>query len=196
MENNLLNERMSRLKEWQDGHSISSAYDKVGSRTGITSSLGAAIDITRNAMGRMAQMTAVHSSQNSETPWTAQMRHNALGQEIQRLLPGAVVSEWQYNATGKPKRHAVHNENRETRKRSYAWDINNQLKQMTNELTGFRTTYGYDEFSNLVSASYDGARSRLSSIFRSSDEVGNIYETLDMRDREYGAGSNYFQAYQ
>ncbi|MEC1180006.1 RHS repeat-associated core domain-containing protein [Metasolibacillus meyeri] len=57
---------------------------------------------------------------------------------------------------------------------------------MFNELTGIKTTYGYDEFSNLVSSSREH---RFDFLYRSVDEVGNLYETQDKTDRVYGAGS-------
>lgn len=45
--------------------------------------------------------------------------------------------------------------------------------------------YSYDQFSNLVSAKESG----FETIFRSTDIVGNLYETKDCSDRIYGAGS-------
>ena len=42
--------------------------------------------------------------------------------------------------------------------------------------------YSYDQFSNLVSAKESG----FETIFRSTDIVGNLYETKDCSDRIYG----------
>jgi len=177
------------IKETQDDFSVVSIHDLLGNRVQVSSSLGALIDVVRNPMGQAKNMVANVSS-NTHTPWTAQMQYNNLGQEISRLLLGDIVSEWQYDTTGKPIDHNVISNNTgfKTRKRSYDWDVNNQLKSMTNQLTGNKVTYGYDEFSNLVSASY-ADNNRFTSIFRTADDVGNIYETADKSDRVYGEGS-------
>ncbi|MFJ7646516.1 hypothetical protein ACIQ1H_03145 [Lysinibacillus sp. NPDC097279] len=58
---------------------------------------------------------------------------------------------------------------------------------MVNELTGVKVTYGYDEFSNLVWANQDSRQ--FDFLYRSVDDVGNLYETKDKKDRIYGAGS-------
>ena len=56
---------------------------------------------------------------------------------------------------------------------------------MTNELTRGSVIYSYDRFSNLVSAKGTG----ILSVFRTFDDVGNVYGTEDRSDRIYGAGS-------
>ncbi len=128
-------------------------------------------------------MTASRSEQGQ---WTASMQYNELGQEIERILPGDVISKWQYDITGRPTHHRVSSQSRNTRRRVYNWDVNHQLRSMVNELTGVKVTYGYDEFSNLVWANQD---SKFDFLYRSVDDVGNLYETKDKKDRVYGAGS-------
>ncbi|WP_342503648.1 RHS repeat-associated core domain-containing protein [Lysinibacillus sp. FSL L8-0126] len=114
------------------------------------------------------------------------MQYNELGQEIERILPGDVISKWQYDITGRPTHHRVSSQNRDTRRRVYNWDVNHQLRSMVNELTGIKVTYGYDEFSNLVWSNQGG---QFDFLYRSVDDVGNLYETKDKKDRIYGAGS-------
>nr|WP_198044743.1 RHS repeat-associated core domain-containing protein [Lysinibacillus timonensis] len=114
------------------------------------------------------------------------MQYNELGQEIERILPGDVISKWQYDITGRPTHHRVKSQNRDTRRRVYNWDVNHRLRSMVNELTGVKVTYGYDEFSNLVWANQD---SQFDFLYRSVDEVGNLYETREKSDRVYGPGS-------
>ncbi|WP_346234456.1 RHS repeat-associated core domain-containing protein [Lysinibacillus telephonicus] len=128
-------------------------------------------------------MTASHSDQNQ---WTASKQYNELGQEIERILPGDVISKWQYDITGRPTHHRVRSQNRDTRRRVYNWDVNHRLRSMGNELTGVKVTYGYDEFSNLVWANQD---SQFDFLYRSVDDVGNLYETREKSDRVYGPGS-------
>ncbi|MGN4127498.1 RHS repeat domain-containing protein [Lysinibacillus sphaericus] len=171
------------IKEWQNDHWIASSYDELGNRSQITSSLGAKIDVARNEMGNVSQITASRSEQEQ---WTAAMQYNELGQEIERILPGDVISKWQYDVTGRPTHHRVSSQNRDTRRRVYNWDVNHRLRSMVNELTGVKVTYGYDEFSNLVWSNQGG---QFDFLHRSVDDVGNLYETKEKTDRVYGAGS-------
>ena len=171
------------IREWQDGNWVASEYDELGIRTRISSSLGAKIEVERNQMGQASRVAA---RQNGSSAWIAQMQYNGLGQEIERMLPGDIVSHWQHDVTGKPTAHRIQNSQRDTRRHSYAWGINDQLRKMTNELAGSRIHYSYDEFSNLVgSGNKDGSVS----VHRSADNVGNLYEEQDKSDRIYGAGS-------
>jgi YD repeat-containing protein len=175
-------------KEWQDCYWVSSEYDEIGNRLQITSSLGAKIDTKRDTIGQSIEVTATQSERKT---WTAHTEYNEWGLEICRLLPGDVTSNSQYDAMGKQTQHHIQTHHRDTRLRSYNWDINNQLKKMTNELTSRHTTYGYDEFSNLVWA--DNSE-RFGFINRSADDVGNIFESQDKTDRIYGAGSRLEQS--
>ncbi|MEZ2661712.1 RHS repeat-associated core domain-containing protein [Aneurinibacillus aneurinilyticus] len=171
------------IKEWQNNHWVASSYDELGNRSQITSSLGAKIDVARNEMGNVSQITASRSEQEQ---WTASMQYNELGQEIERILPGDVISKWQYDTTGRPTHHRISSQNRDTRRRVYNWDVNRRLRSMVNELTGVKVTYGYDEFSNLVWSNQGG---QFDFLHRSVDDIGNLYETKEMTDRVYGAGS-------
>ncbi|MFJ8100488.1 RHS repeat domain-containing protein [Lysinibacillus sp. NPDC096212] len=171
------------IKEWQNDHWIASSYDELGNRSQITSSLGAKIDVARNEMGNVSQITASRSEQKN---WTASMQYNELGQEIERILLGDVISKWQYDVTGRPTHHRISSQNRDTRRRMYNWDVNHRLRSMVNELTGVKVTYGYDEFSNLV---WSNEGDQFDFLHRSVDDVGNLYETKEKTDRVYGAGS-------
>ncbi|MEK5039317.1 RHS repeat-associated core domain-containing protein [Sporosarcina sp. FSL K6-3457] len=171
------------IKEWQNDHWIASSYDELGSRLQVTSSLGAQIDVDRNAMGNATQIIASRADQDQ---WIAAMQYNELGQEIERIVPGNVISQWQYDVTGRPTNHRVSSQNRHTRRRVYNWDVNHRLKSMVNELTAGQTTYGYDEFSNLV---WSNEGNPFDFLHRNVDDVGNLYETKEKSDRIYGAGS-------
>ena len=134
-------------------------------------------------MGNVPQITA---SRSEQAHWTASMQYNELRQEIERILPGDVISKWQYNVTGRPTHHRISSQNRDTRRRAYNWDVNHRLRSMVNELIGVKVTYGYDEFSNLVWSNQGG---QFDFLHRSVDDVGNLYETKEKTDRVYGAGS-------
>ena len=151
----------------------------------------------------MGQATQVAAYLDKEKPWVSRMEYNALGQETQRLFSNNICSAWDYDKAGRPIFHEVSNQRSKAdaahqgifgnvvgwsdtlRRHRYEWDVNYQLKEVTNGLTKGTTVYSYDQFSNLVSAKESG----FETIFRSTDIVGNLYETKDCSDRIYGAGS-------
>ncbi len=69
-------------------------------------------------MGNVSQITASRSEQEN---WTASMQYNELGQEIERILPGGVISKWQYDVASRPTHHRINSQNRDTRRRVYNW---------------------------------------------------------------------------
>ncbi|WP_051290009.1 DUF6531 domain-containing protein [Paenibacillus massiliensis] len=183
------------IKEWRDKYFVASGYDELGNRLEVSSSLGAQIKMDRDVLGQISQLQAEQvwqgqgkgsnetSSTASNKPWTAQMTYNKLGQEIERLLPGGAVSQWQYDIVGRPEQHRVNTGGRESRKRRYSWGMNYRLKSLTNELTDKTIRFNYDDFGTLVGASNDFGK-----IFRMADEVGNLYSSGQRTDRKYGEG--------
>ncbi|MDE6233412.1 MAG: RHS repeat-associated core domain-containing protein, partial [Lachnospiraceae bacterium] len=191
-------------KEWQDYHWISGKYDEPGNRIQVRSSFGADIITKRNALGQATHMAAYLGK---EKPWAARMEYNALGQETRRLCSGGISSSFEYDIVGRPVLHEVSvcredfgkmhsylghtaGYSEKLRRNRYEWDINYQLKKITNELTNGNAVFSYDEFSNLVCARESG----FDTIFRMTDNVGNIYETQDNSDRIYGEGSRLEQS--
>lgn len=106
------------------------------------------------------------------------------------MLPGNVISASSYNTMGRVATHGVTSNGQNVRQRKYEWGMNQQLKSITNELNNTKTTFSYDEFSNLVKADYG-----LGNILhRQNDKVGNLYATSDKSDRIYGKGSRLEQS--
>lgn len=200
------------IKEWQDEHWIAHNYDDLGNCIQKTSSFGANILTKRNMMGQATHMLAYL---DKERILAAKMEYNALGQETKRLFSNGISSNIAYDTVGRPifqevsrssidgsgnmggidnisELSGINRVNQQEmgyfeslRKRSYEWDISYRLKKVTNELTKGVIQYSYDEFSSLASAK----ESRFATIFRTNDSVGNLYETQDVSDRIYGAGS-------
>jgi RHS repeat-associated protein len=136
-----------------------------------------------------AQALNTAASQAGNPAWQASMQRNELGQEIERMLPGNVISSWQYDPIGRPEQHRISSGQATARRRSYDWDINDRLKKITNGLTGTSIVYDYDEFSNLIRSHIASEYSKYDYIYRSVDDVGNIYETEEKTDRIYDVGS-------
>ena len=174
-------------KEWQNDHWIENTYDELGIRTHVESSLGAKIAMELNQMG---QVTHLAGAQAGNAAWVAQMSYNVLGQEELRKVSGGVISEWQFDPMGRATGHKVNSHSRTTRKRKYDWDVNQRLRSITDELNNKRTSFSYDEFSNLIKADYGFS----DILHRESDDVGNLYEKADKSDRIYGKGSRLEQS--
>ncbi|PTD14153.1 DUF6531 domain-containing protein [Flavobacterium columnare] len=168
------------------GFTIISEYDRNANRIKMTSSLGAQVQNTYNQKGLLekitAQTTALKEAQKQA--WETQLKHNALGQEIERSITGGLTLSMQYDAAGRPIAQKVHRGHKDTYHRTYTWNANHRLQQTINALTGGQVQYVYDRFGNLASAQYEDG----SYDYKLPDEVGNLYKTKEQKDRVYGKG--------
>lgn len=65
---------------------------------------------------------------------------------------------------------------------TYGWNANQQLQEITNDITGGITEFGYNALQSLAWAQYeDGSKD-----FKMPDEVGNIFRTKELKDCIYG----------
>ncbi len=168
------------IKEEQDGHIITSEYNQLGLRTKVESSLGARLDMNYTRTGQVQEFKAA----TEEQQWQAQLQYNALGQEIERLLPGGLKQQWRYDDAGRPCEHQVYKGTEARRKRQYQWNANERLQSTLNALTQGSVQYAYDAFGSLAWARYEDG----SYDYKLPDEVGNLYKTKNREDRQYGAG--------
>lgn len=162
-------------------YSVSSKYDALGRRTTLQSNLGAQLQYSWDKTGNLSQILAKQGQQQN---WEANLSYNKLGLETERLLPGGIVSRWSYDKAGRPIRHNVIQGSRNSRNIQYRWSANDRLTHMINDISKAQTTFGHDDFGNLAYASYDG----LNTLFKTNDEVGNIYRSKDKTDRQYDKG--------
>lgn len=172
------------LKETVNGEWIQSEYDVFSNRTKITSSLGANISHTYNKMGDVLQMQS--------NGWLAKFEHDKLGLEINRLLPGGISSNWQRDGIGRPivqtVGHTVANNFNTRKRKQYTWDVNDRLKQIKDE-KGI-TRFEHDVWSNLAKTIFPNGEEQL----RNPDAVGNLYKTIDRKDRVYAKGGRLTKA--
>ncbi|WP_375563439.1 DUF6531 domain-containing protein (plasmid) [Bernardetia sp. OM2101] len=169
-----------------EGYEVLSTYNKNGQRTNITSSLGAAIENSYDNLGRRIHTKASLEQEESEETknWEAKLKHNALGQEIERSLTGGITSSFAYDEAGRPISHKVKRGVHDNRNYNYTWDANHRLKETINAISQGKVEYAYDAFGNLASAKYENG----SYDYKLPDEVGNLYKEKTKSEQVYGKG--------
>lgn len=170
------------VKEIQSEHIVESVYNRNGSKTLISSSLGAKIMHDYDKMGRLSATVA--KTEILEASWEMKLKYNAVGLELSRNMSGGVESKWEYDNVGRPLQHKVNAKHTIVRHRKYSWSANNRLWRMVNDINGLETGYSHDAFGNLAWARYEDGQYD----YKLPDEVGNLFKTKQKNDRDYGAG--------
>ena len=166
--------------ETQGVHTVSSYYDAAGQRIGLASSLGAAVELTRGDYGDVAQVQA--------NGWYARFERDAQGLETARTLSSGVQARWQYDTLGRPVVQQLV-AGRQQRRRHYRWEGPDQLTELTDSATG-TAHFRYDAHGALSATRYPDGTEEL----RLPDAVGNLFETPNRQDRQYGPGGQLRQA--
>lgn len=181
------------LRELQGEHWVETRYDRRGRRIGLESSLGAKQAIERDRYGDVVGLRLWTGETDGPAAWSAEISRDALGQELERALPGGVLSVWERDEIGRPVHHHVrrfdHGERREPsatlHDRRYSWD-RMRLRDVVDAELGV-THFGHDPVGKLAWArSEQVGRSSLE--VRVPDVLGNIYRREDHQDRRYGPG--------
>jgi RHS repeat-associated protein len=167
------------VTEAQNENAVHSRYSKTGERIQVTSNLGALIQLQRNQQGRVTQMQA----KQHDLLWEAHMKYNQAGREIERLLPGGITSEWQYDRAGRPGEHRISKGSVVQCWKKHTWDANDRLTNVFDAISQGNTHFKHDTLGNLVFAQY--ADNHI--VQRSTDATGNIYETPTKTDRKYNS---------
>ncbi len=168
------------ISDAQGGNSVQSEYDFMGNRIKVSSSLGADINLQRNAMGDVMNMT--------NQDWSADFIRDKMGFETERKM-GNLKSSFQRDRMGRITEHQVSVGGTTKRSKSYKWGYNDRLHEILDNSLGL-TTFEHDLFGNLASASYGSGKKQL----RNPDEVGNLYKTSSRSDRKYSKGGKLLEA--
>ncbi len=80
------------------------------------------------------------------------------------------------------KNHSVHRGTKNYRDVDYSWNPNKQLGRLLDVNNRKISEFTYDAFGNLASGKYEDGTTR----YKLPDEVGNLYETKEKDDRQYG----------
>ena len=160
-----------------NGVRIDSRYDKYGNRTRVESSLGTK---SRFHYDKLGTLQRVSSAGEDRPDWSAGFRHDHLGLEIERQMPGGVRTKYHRDRTGRVARQETSVGGRPSHTRAYDWDVAGRLRSLTiNHHERF--AFEHDAVGNLAAATYPSGRTD----YRLPDAVGNLYRSEDRRDRAY-----------
>ncbi|MCL1810382.1 MAG: RHS repeat-associated core domain-containing protein, partial [Clostridiales bacterium] len=183
-------DKMGRVvKEVQNDHTVGSEYADgyfEGGRVSINTSLGLNIDIKRSKDGLPKVVTADFQNIVHQSSFSFNMSGQALVRTISTVNGRQVSDSWSYDKLGLPVAHNVSMDNRESMRRKYSWDLGGKLKSITDSVSGIGLNYSYDSYDALKAEETTGAEKR--ETVRVLDNIGNVYETRNKTDREYGKG--------
>ena len=172
------------VREFQGRHWVASAYDMLGMRTKMWSSLGAEQEIVRNPLGDVSEVVFGPDEEHRFA-----FKRDELGLELERSLPGGLDSIWERDKLGRPIKHEISAGMMFMSIRTYKWDVNDRLLEIKDASSG-TTLYEHDALGNLASARYENYSSEL----RMPDAVGNLFKKSDRSDRKYGPAGQLLQS--
>ena len=171
-------------RETADGNTILRTYDHTGRILTLDSTAGASLRYTRNGYGELEGFTATGGSDaDGAGSWESAHRHDALGFEVERILPGGVVRSFAYDDIGRLVDARTRKDSRTRHMRRYRWGVADRLLSVEDSRRG-ETRYSYTPTGQLERAEYPDGREQ----WRKSDQTGNLYPDPDMRLRRYLGG--------
>ncbi|MCM0374789.1 type IV secretion protein Rhs, partial [Bacteroides fragilis] len=172
------------VRETADGNTILRTYDHTGRILTLDSTAGASLRYTRNGYGELEGFTATGGSDaDGAGSWESAHRHDTLGFEVERILPGGVVRSFAYDDIGRLVDARTRKDSRTRHMRRYRWGVTDRLLSVEDSRRG-ETRYSYTPTGQLERAEYPDGRER----WRKSDQTGNLYPDPDMRLRRYLGG--------
>ena len=172
------------VRETADGNTILRTYDHTGRILTLDSTAGASLRYTRNGYGELEGFTATSGSDADGTgSWESAHRHDTLGFEVERILPGGVVRSFAYDDIGRLVDARTRKDSRTRHMRRYRWGVADRLLSVEDSRRG-ETRYSYTPTGQLERAEYPDGREQ----WRKSDQTGNLYPDPDMRLRRYLGG--------
>uniref|UniRef100_UPI00356799FA RHS repeat domain-containing protein n=1 Tax=Bacteroides fragilis TaxID=817 RepID=UPI00356799FA len=171
-------------RETADGNTILRTYDHTGRILTLDSTAGASLRYTRNGYGELEGFTATGGSDADGTgSWESAHRHDTLGFEVERILPGGVVRSFAYDDIGRLVDARTRKDSRTRHMRRYRWGVADRLLSVEDSRRG-ETRYSYTPTGQLERAEYPDGRVQ----WRKSDQTGNLYPDPDMKLRRYLGG--------
>ncbi|WP_373133706.1 RHS repeat-associated core domain-containing protein, partial [Bacteroides ovatus] len=172
------------VRETADGNTILRTYDHTGRILTLDSTAGASLRYTRNGYGELEGFTATGGTDgDGADSWESAHRHDTLGFEVERILPGGVVRSFAYDDIGRLVDARTRKDSRTRHMRRYRWGVADRLLSVEDSRRG-ETRYSYTPTGQLERAEYPDGRVQ----WRKSDQTGNLYPDPDMRLRRYLGG--------
>jgi RHS repeat-associated protein len=193
----LTRDALGRVIEERCGeHAVESKYDAVGDRVARRTTLGheTAYDFDGNggllgvtfdggALFGSFEPDALALGAAARKPWRATFARDGLGNEVERALPGGVVSRWERAAMGLPQVQRITHAGAPVGTTGYRWRSAEELVALIDTAKG-ATWFDHDERGYLIAARRpDGPVQH-----RAADATGNVYRTVDRSDRVYRRG--------
>ena len=173
------------VREHQGEHWVMQMLGADGERRRLRSSLGALIQISRNATGAVTRLEA------GERAWSADFAREPGGLEARRDLPGGIRSHWRHDPLGLPVEHTVEHVTPARLgaaprtfahyRRRHEWGPGARLRRVDDLYRG-SVEYEHDERGYLVSATYPQGQTAL----RLPDAAGNLFHDGERQGRKYG----------
>ena len=155
---------------------VATTRDSLGRATAVRSSLGAAMNIGRNAMGEMVKMTAAGA-------WSTDFERDSAGAETKRQLPGDVEVQRSWDPAGRPAGLVVSKQGATLAATDYAWGGVDQLLSKSDKVTGAVEVYLHDASGRLTSSRSTPGDTPT---WRTPSATGDLYRSSDRSDRKYG----------
>ena len=172
------------VRETADGNTILRTYDHTGRILTLDSTAGASLRYTRNGYGELEGFTATGGSDaDGAGSWESAHRHDTLGFEVERILPGGIVRSFAYDDIGRLVDARTRKDSRTRHMRRYRWGVADRLLSVEDSRRG-ETRYSYTPTGQLERAEYPDGREQ----WRKSDQTGNLYPDPDMKLRRYLGG--------
>lgn len=164
---------------------IRRTFDMTGRILTLDSTAGASLRYSRDSLGMLSVFSAATPGDGvgEGATWESGHRHDSLGQEVERLLPGGIVRSFAYDDLGRLVDARTRKDSRTRHMRRYRWGLADRLLSVDDSLRG-ETRYRYTPTGQLERAEYPDGREE----WRKSDSVGNLYPDPEMRYRRYLSG--------
>lgn len=189
----IVEERCGVGGEGGEWHVVKSRYNDAGHRVGRATSRGheTHYDVDGRGMLRGLSFSGPPGSGGDagggDVPyrpwWTSVFQRDAEGAEVERRMPGGVVSRWERDVLGRGRLLRATSPWDKGFSRGYQWRSEDQLAAILDGLTG-PLHLEHDGRGHLVAAHRpDGTAD-----YRSPDAAGLVYRSRDRSDRVYGRG--------
>jgi len=173
------------IKEQSDGRWVAMSYDALGRMVSVHSSDGVRQQFERDFAGRVVG----HTFGTEVRTWHVAMSRDRTGNELERRLPGTVLCAASRDDLGRLRERTLLSDQNQVMWQRILWDVDQRIIQISDSITG-TTSYHYDSLGRLILAE----NTKREGCIRVADAFGNIFETVQRRDRAYGPAGQLLQS--